>query len=122
MLVKNIPGAIHLALDGWASPNGGSFLGVVALFLDPEGAQPAPAQSEGNGLPRALRPPIKTIILDFIELKKAHTGEYLAEQLQGMLSAYNIEKKVRSIPSLAFPSIHLHRANYFTSGTRSRYR
>ena len=88
--IETIPGAVHIALDGWSSPNTIAFLGVVLLYLDP---QALTAQDTGASS-KVKKAPIKSLILDFIKLSKAHTGEYLATKLNECLKAYNIRHKV----------------------------
>jgi hypothetical protein len=52
--------------------------------------------------------PITSLILDFRELKRAHTGLYLAEQLCTVLKEYDIEEKVCRLHF----SVHLNAYNY----------
>lgn len=73
----------HIGLDGWSSPNAISFLGVVVYFLH-----------EGE---------MKSIILDFIRLTEAHTGEYLAEQLHKCLKQFGLEERVCTQVGLIVP-------------------
>lgn len=86
---QRLPGVVHLALDTWTSPNTHSYMGVVAVFLDPKDA--AIGATDNSGV---LKYPIKTIILDFIKLSKSHTGEYLAEKLLACLKSFGIDLKV----------------------------
>jgi hypothetical protein len=104
-LSKALPEAVHLALDAWALSNGSSFLGIVALFLDPNPSQEALTEEGDNtNSKKALvpRPPIKTLILDFVTLNSAHTGDYLADKLSKVLKEFDIEKKVRFSLSTGF--------------------
>jgi hypothetical protein len=97
--MQNVPGCVHLALDGWAAPNGGSFLGIVALFLSTDEVQNVQDAVNAQKVPRnrVERAPITSLILDFVKLEKAHTGEYLAEQVYKVLKDFGIELKVRYI-------------------------
>ncbi|QRV96253.1 hAT family dimerization protein [Ceratobasidium sp. AG-Ba] len=72
-----VPGALHLALDGWTSPTHESYLGVVIFWY-----------AEGK---------IWRSILEFIRLTKAHTGDYLAERVKDCLTRFGIEDKILSI-------------------------
>ncbi|RXW13602.1 hypothetical protein EST38_g12250, partial [Candolleomyces aberdarensis] len=67
---KNLGNAIHLAVDGWTAPITASFLGVVLIWSE---------QGE-----------IHRIILEFIRLKKKHTGQYLAQCIADCLKRYGI--------------------------------
>jgi hypothetical protein len=93
---QKLPGCVHLALDGWAAPNGGSFLGIVVLFLTPNEVHNVQdvvkLQKDTSG--QVKRAPITSLILDFVKLEKAHTGEYLAEQVYNVLKEFGIELKV----------------------------
>lgn len=101
-LLQGLSGAVHIALDGWSSPNVFAFLGIVVFFLDPEYVVTEAKEGEDTE-PR--RPPIKTLILDFVKLTKAHTGEYLAEELFKCLQRYGIELKVRKFLLMLFEII-----------------
>ncbi|KAF8750458.1 peptidase M36 family [Rhizoctonia solani] len=73
-----VPGALHLALDGWTSPTHESYLGVVVFWF-----------AEGK---------IWRTVLEFIRLTEAHTGDYLAKRVQDCLKRFGIEeKKILSI-------------------------
>ena len=87
--MQYLPGVVHIALDTWTAPNTLSYMGVVAIFLDPK--ETAAGADDGTGV---LKYPIKTIILDFITLFKAHTGEYLAGRLLECLDFFGITLKV----------------------------
>ncbi|PIL32936.1 hypothetical protein GSI_05054 [Ganoderma sinense ZZ0214-1] len=76
-LNDGLPGKIHICLDGRASPNVISFLGVTTHWHE-------------NGK-------IEHIILDFIKLAKGHTGEYLAHKLMGLLEEFGIVDKVLGV-------------------------
>ncbi|CAE6533464.1 unnamed protein product, partial [Rhizoctonia solani] len=73
---KSIPGAIHVAIDGWTSPTSESYLGVVVIWYD--------------------KPRIHRCILEFIRLTSAHTGAYLAEKTASCLQRYGLEDRVLS--------------------------
>ena len=77
--MQKLPGKHHIGLDGWSSPNGISYLGVVVYFLH-----------DGK---------LKSIILDFIKLTSAHTGEYLAEKVMECLKEFGLEDRVRTCSS-----------------------
>jgi hypothetical protein len=83
---------VHLALDAWAAPNGGSFLGLVVLFMDPSVTHGDDPATKGDG--QAARAPIRSLILDFVLLEKAHNGEYLADRVMDCLTKFGIERKV----------------------------
>ena len=73
--LKKYLGKIHLGFDGWTSPNVISFLGVVVHLTN-----------EGQ---------LRSFILDFISLKKSHSGDYLAEELDKCLREFGIHMKVQ---------------------------
>ncbi|EUC53992.1 hypothetical protein RSOL_025900, partial [Rhizoctonia solani AG-3 Rhs1AP] len=75
--LQNIPGALHLAVDGWTCPTSESYLGVVVFWL------------EGPRMWRA--------ILEFIRLTESHTGDYMARRIHDCLERYGIEHKLRAI-------------------------
>ena len=39
---------------------------------------------------------MKSLVLDFVKMTKAHTGEYLAEKVADCLKLFGIDQKVRS--------------------------
>ncbi len=72
------PGAIHVAFDGWTTPNVISYLGVVVSF-----EEKGELQSLLLGYIRCVSFPVCfSQDADMLfRLRKGHTGEYLAEQL-----------------------------------------
>ena len=92
--IKTLPGAVHITLDGWSSPNTISYLGIVLLYLDPQAiTEPQDASHRS----RIRKAPMKSLVLDFVKLNKAHTGEYLADKLCECLKRYEIELKVSAV-------------------------
>ena len=92
---------MHIALDGWTSLNVFSFLGIVLLYLDPQTLVAAPqpaaaadAADKDGGKKTPKRTSIKSLVLDFVKLTKAHTGEYLADKLSECLKRFDIDSKV----------------------------
>ncbi|CUA75529.1 Putative AC transposase [Rhizoctonia solani] len=73
---KSIPGAVHVAIDGWTSPTSESYLGVVVIWYH--------------------KPRIYRCILEFIRLTSAHTGAYLAEKISSCLQRYGLENRILS--------------------------
>ncbi|KEP46693.1 hypothetical protein V565_185620 [Rhizoctonia solani 123E] len=71
---QSIPGAVHIAVDGWTSPASESYLGVVVIWYD--------------------KPRIYRCVLEFIRLSSAHTGAYLAEKIASCLQRYGLENRV----------------------------
>ncbi|PIL25420.1 hypothetical protein GSI_13310 [Ganoderma sinense ZZ0214-1] len=78
-MFNGLPSKIHVAVDGWTSPNVTSFLGVTAHWHD---------EAE-----------INHVILDFIKLTSAHTADNLAEKLLECFREFGIENKVLGITS-----------------------
>ncbi|PIL32862.1 hypothetical protein GSI_04980 [Ganoderma sinense ZZ0214-1] len=74
---ENLPGKIHLCVDGWTSPNVMNFLGVTAHW-----------QEAGA---------MRHVILDFIRLTRSHTGEYLSRKLLECMRKWGIEYKVLAV-------------------------
>ncbi|TDL14851.1 hypothetical protein BD410DRAFT_682810, partial [Rickenella mellea] len=74
-LLANSPRSLHAGIDGWTSPNIISVLGITIQYFN---------RDEGK---------IISFILDFIILKRRHTGVYLAEELAKAFQEYGIEKK-----------------------------
>lgn len=72
--LQNNPGMLHVGIDGWTAPNVFCFLGVTIHFIE-----------DGHN---------QSLILDFIKLTKAHTGQYLAQKLAQCIQDYGLEKKV----------------------------
>ncbi|EAU89851.2 hypothetical protein CC1G_07003 [Coprinopsis cinerea okayama7 len=72
--LQDYPGRLNLAADGWTSPNVISFLGVTVHRLKDAS--------------------INATLLDFIKLKKAHTGQYLASKLMECLHEFGIADKI----------------------------
>nr|VWO98345.1 PPM-type phosphatase domain-containing protein [Ganoderma boninense] len=74
---ENLPGKIHLCVDGWTSPNVMNFLGVTAHW-----------QEAGV---------MRHVILDFIRLTKSHTGVYLSCKLLECMRKWGIKYKVLAV-------------------------
>ncbi|CAE6391329.1 unnamed protein product [Rhizoctonia solani] len=72
--LQQVPGVLHLALDGWTVPTSESYLGVVVFW------------HEKNKIWRT--------ILEFIHLTKVHTGDYLADRVHECLEQFSITKKI----------------------------
>ncbi|KIJ06880.1 hypothetical protein PAXINDRAFT_91339, partial [Paxillus involutus ATCC 200175] len=70
----NHVGSIHLVIDGWTSPFSALYLGVVVVWF-----------AEGK---------IWRSVLEFLRLKKRHTGLYLARVTADCLRRFGLEKKV----------------------------
>lgn len=64
----------HIAFDGWLAPNAWSFIGLMVYFLD------------GSEL--------RCILLDFIPIDTAHTGEAIAEKVFEVLAWFGLELTV----------------------------
>ncbi|EUC56015.1 hypothetical protein RSOL_154710, partial [Rhizoctonia solani AG-3 Rhs1AP] len=96
--LQNVPGALHLAVDGWTCPTSESYLGVIVFWN-------APGERK-----------VSRAILDFImfallllfnglnthravnvRLTESHTGNYLAERIHDCLSRFGIADKVLSV-------------------------
>ncbi|QRV87680.1 hAT family dimerization protein [Ceratobasidium sp. AG-Ba] len=76
LYLQQVPGALHLALDGWTAPTSESYLGVVIFWRE---------ESK-----------IWRTVLEFIRLTEAHTGNYLAECIHRCLERFGITEKVMS--------------------------
>ncbi|KEP45111.1 putative AC transposase, partial [Rhizoctonia solani 123E] len=68
---------IHLAMDGWTAPTSRSYLGIVIIW-----------QNMGE---------MHRAILEFIQLKKRHTGEYLAQRTSECLNKYELGSKLLTV-------------------------
>jgi hypothetical protein len=68
---------MHIALDGWTSPNIVSFLGIVAVYFH-----------SGQ---------IHRLILEFAPVHEKHTGQNLAKLLHGVCERYEISPRVYSL-------------------------
>ncbi|KNE96078.1 hypothetical protein PSTG_10650 [Puccinia striiformis f. sp. tritici PST-78] len=75
-------GAMYLGADAWQSPNGFDILGVVIYRL---------VQLEGGKIKLEAMP------LDFVQLAKSHTGEYLADTLRIVVEKFGIQNKICGI-------------------------
>lgn len=107
--INQLPGAVHIALDGWSSPNTISYLGIVLLYLDHQALtqrQDATAASHGKTAP-VKTAPIKSLVLDFVKLTKAHTGDYLAATLWKCLEEFGIDRKVCPVLCAACDLVNL---------------
>ena len=74
-LLLNIPGKISYTIDCWTSPSAKSFLSITAHFINKEWK-------------------LQHILLDFIEMFDAHTGQHLKEAFLTGLEQFSIEDKV----------------------------
>ncbi|CAE6473416.1 unnamed protein product [Rhizoctonia solani] len=68
---------IHLAMDGWTAPTSRSYLGVVIIW-----------ETAGK---------LRRAILEFIQLTKRHTGEYLAQKTEECLNKYGLGPKLLTV-------------------------
>ncbi|KAM3536991.1 hypothetical protein ARSEF1564_010088 [Beauveria bassiana] len=73
--LRNIPGKIHIAFDGWRSRNRHALYGIVCFYVDHDGA------------------PCK-LVLGLPELKMSHSGENIAAQVLEILEGYEILDKL----------------------------
>ncbi|OAA63224.1 transposase [Akanthomyces lecanii RCEF 1005] len=73
--LRNIPGQIHIAFDGWRSRNRHALYGIVCFYVD------------NNGAPSKL-------VLGLPELKMSHSGENIAAQVLEILESYEILDKL----------------------------
>ncbi|TFY74006.1 hypothetical protein EWM64_g10006 [Hericium alpestre] len=73
-MLQRYTGKIHIGVDGWSSPNLFSFLGIIVFLVQ-------------NG-------EMLSLILDFIRMTKAHTGEHLAEQIYKCLDSFGVTNKL----------------------------
>ncbi|KAJ3490696.1 hypothetical protein NLJ89_g11414 [Agrocybe chaxingu] len=73
-LLRRYPGKIHVAADGWCSPNVIAFIGLTAHWI-----------IDGR---------MASTILDFIKATKAHTGEYLAARIAESIRGYGLQDKI----------------------------
>ncbi|XP_044715251.1 restless-like transposase [Hirsutella rhossiliensis] len=73
--LKECPGRIHLAFDGWRSPNRHAVYGIAAFYLSKE-----------------KRP--QKILLGMPELRQSHTGENIASQVAEVITSFEIQDKI----------------------------
>ena len=73
--LKECPGRIHLAFDGWRSPNRYALYGVAAFYLSKE-----------------KRP--QKILLGLPELRQSHTGENIASQVAEVIASFEMEDRI----------------------------
>lgn len=71
----NVPGKISFTIDGWTSPSIKSFLSITAHFIDRDWK-------------------LNHMLLDFIEIFNAHTGQNLKETFVAGLEYFSIQDKV----------------------------
>ncbi|OAV91624.1 hypothetical protein PTTG_10316 [Puccinia triticina 1-1 BBBD Race 1] len=83
--LKAHTGAIYLVLDVWQSPNGYNPLGTVIYRM---------VEDKADGFY------LKAMPLDFVRLKKSHTGFYLAEKVQLIVDKFGLRDKVQCGVSL----------------------
>ncbi|KAJ3516930.1 hypothetical protein NMY22_g14084 [Coprinellus aureogranulatus] len=72
--LQKVEGKIHVSGDGWTAPSVISFIGVVVQFVE--------------------KASIVSLVLDFVKLTKAHTGQYLASRLAECLQEFKIDDRV----------------------------
>ncbi|KNF01692.1 hypothetical protein PSTG_05119 [Puccinia striiformis f. sp. tritici PST-78] len=75
-------GAMYLGLNAWQSPNGFDVLGTVLYRV-----------VKGDGISVNLQ----AMPLDFVQLKKSHTGEYLAKNIRAIVEKFGIKDKIFGI-------------------------
>jgi hypothetical protein len=73
--LKEVPGAIHIAWDGWRSRNRHALYGITAHYLDRDCNR-------------------KKLVLGLPELKSSHTGVNIASQIHEILDEYHITSKI----------------------------
>lgn len=73
--LRNVPGQIHIAFDGWRSRNRHALYGIVCFYVD------------NNGLPAKL-------VLGVPELRLSHSGENIASQILEILDSYEVLDKL----------------------------
>ncbi|KJZ68294.1 hypothetical protein HIM_12315 [Hirsutella minnesotensis 3608] len=73
--LRNTPGQIHIAIDGWRSRNRHALHGVVCFYVDQHGNQ-------------------FKLVLGLPELKVAHSGDHVAEQILEIIDSFDIRDKV----------------------------
>ncbi|OAV85552.1 hypothetical protein PTTG_30439, partial [Puccinia triticina 1-1 BBBD Race 1] len=73
---------MYLGADAWQSPNGHDILGVVIYRLIEDGS----GKIELEAMP-----------LNFVQLAKSHTGEYLAETLRLVVEKFDVQHKICGI-------------------------
>ncbi|EEB99961.1 hypothetical protein MPER_00223, partial [Moniliophthora perniciosa FA553] len=72
-ILKSHNGRLHIAVDGWLSPNKYSILGLVCIHY--------------------VQPRIEAFTLAFVRMRKSHTGKHLAQAFHKVLVELEIEKK-----------------------------
>ncbi|POW12515.1 hypothetical protein PSHT_08089 [Puccinia striiformis] len=80
--LKNHNGAMYLGLDAWQSPNGFDILGTVIYRL---------VEGDSGDVNLEAMP------LDFVQLRKSHTGVYLAETVRVIVEKFGIRDKICGI-------------------------
>ncbi|KNE97896.1 hypothetical protein PSTG_08769, partial [Puccinia striiformis f. sp. tritici PST-78] len=80
--LMNHNSAMYLGADAWQSPNGFDILGVVIYRL---------VHLEGGKIKLEAMP------LDFVQLARSHTGEYLADTMRLVVEKFGIQNKICGI-------------------------
>ena len=90
--LQSVDQRLHIALDGWSTPNLFSFLGVTVQYF------------ENNNICGFVLDFVKYVYIPFyiqpltytavIRMSGQHTGRYLAQELKALLKSFGIEKKV----------------------------
>ncbi|KAF5359917.1 hypothetical protein D9758_013966 [Tetrapyrgos nigripes] len=76
-MLQNTESDINCCIDTWSSPNHKAYAAITAHF-----------EHEGHML---------SLLMDFIEIAKSHSGENMAEAFAGMLQEFGIAHKLLSI-------------------------
>ncbi|KAG8706520.1 hypothetical protein FRC11_008170, partial [Ceratobasidium sp. 423] len=76
LYLKDLLGALHLAVDGWTCPTSTSFLGIIVFWEEDQ--------------------VMWQVVLEF--LTKSHMGKYMAKQIEDCLKQYGIKHKAFTLP------------------------
>ncbi|WVF70526.1 hypothetical protein IAT40_005316 [Kwoniella sp. CBS 6097] len=79
---NRMAGHLHLAVDGWSSPNHQSYLGVVGSWHE----EISPNQFQ-----------VKTAVIDFVHTEGSATGVAMASQISHLLETAGLQEEVFSI-------------------------
>jgi hypothetical protein len=77
-----------LGVDAWQSPNGYDIIEAVVYRLVDNGV----GDAKLDAMP-----------LDFVQLNKRHTGEYLARMVRYIVGKFGLENRVRNIFFVSTP-------------------
>ncbi|KNF00045.1 hypothetical protein PSTG_06669 [Puccinia striiformis f. sp. tritici PST-78] len=75
--------ALYLGVDAWQSPNGFDIVGA----------------SQRSSHNRVSKAKLEAMLLDFVQLKERHTGEYLARMVEYIVEKFGIENQICGIVS-----------------------